>query len=851
MWRVTLKGVVAHRVRYALTALAVLLGVTFIAGTLVLTDTMNHTFDNLYQQIYSGTAAVVRGAQPFNPGISFAIQRPKVDASLAGPVSTVPGVRAVALDVEGYAQLVGKNGKAIGVTSNGAPTIGMAWTDVTSLNPLRLVPGGHPPGLGQVVIDKHSASVGHFKVGDKVRILTQSAPVTYTISGLTTWGGADSPLGASITAFNLADAQQLIGQPGKVTQILVAADPGVPQTTIVSRLQAAVGGPGVEVVSGQSVTAEGQQTVHQALSIIGTFLLTFGYIALFVGAFVIFNTFSIVVAQRQRELALLRAVGASRRQVFGAVLGESFVTGVLASAAGVGAGIGLAFALKAGLSALGMALPATGLVVTARTVITGLLAGTLITVAAAVSPANRASRIPPVAALQDVAAEPRRPLARRTVVGAGGTTAGLALGAVALFAHVSNGMLLVGVSAALLFIGVAALGPFFARPVCGLLGAPAARSGTVGKLGRENAMRNPARAASTAAALMVGVALVSMIGVMATSIKASYGDIINGALRADFVISNGAGNGGAVGVSPAAERSLAALPQVSGVAGIRSGIVKVFGQVIAVNAADPVKAAPLFDLGTTQGSFAAMTPAGIAVSSQVASDHSLRLGSQVSVMFPATGSRTFTVQVIYSTRAMAGDYVLPLAVATANFATALDQTVYVKLAPGVTAAAARPAVDRALAAYPNLTVMDQAQYKAQVNKSVDSILNLMNGLLSLAVGIALIGIANTLALSVYERTRELGLLRAVGMTRSQLRALVRYEALVISLFGALEGLLLGTALGAAIVASFRSSGLDHIVIPVPKLLLLAFIAGLAGLIAAIAPSRRAARLNVLRAVTTE
>jgi putative ABC transport system permease protein len=851
MWRVTLKGVVAHRIRYALTALAVLLGVAFIAGTLVLTDTMNHTFDNLYQQIYSGTSAVVRGAQPFNPGVAYAIQRPKVDASLAGPVSKVPGVRAVALDVEGYAQLVGKNGKAIGVTSNGAPTIGMAWTSVATLNPLQLVPGGKPPGPGQVVIDKHSADVGHFKVGDQVRILTQSAPVTCTISGLATWGGADSPLGASITAFNLTTAERLLGEPGKVTQILVAADPGVSQATMVSRLQSAVRGPGIEVVSGQSVTAEGQQTVHQALSIIGTFLLAFGYIALFVGAFVIFNTFSIVVAQRQRELALLRAVGASRRQVFTAVLGESFVTGVVASAAGVGAGIGLAVALKAGLAALGMDLPATGLVVTARTVITGLVAGTLITVLAAAAPANRASRVPPVAALQDVAAEPRRPLARRTAVGASCAAAGLALGTLGLFAHVSNGMALVGGGAALLFIGVAALGPFIARPVCGMLGAPAARGGTVGKLGRENAMRNPARAASTAAALMVGVALVSAIGVMATSIKASYGDIINSALRADFVISNGAGNGGAVGVSPAAERSLATLPQVSDVAGVRSGVVKMFGQVITVNAADPVKAAPLFDLGATQGRFAAMTPAGIAVSSQAAGDHQLHLGSPVTMTFPAAGTRTFTVQVIYSVRDMAGDYVLPLAAATANFATTLDQTVYVKLAPGVTTATARPAIDRALAAYPNLTVMDQAQYKAQVNKSVDSLLNLTNGLLSLAVAIALIGIANTLALSVYERTRELGLLRAVGMTRSQLRSMVRYEAMVISLFGALEGLVLGTALGAAIVASFRSSGLDHIVIPVPKLLLLAFVAGLAGLIAAIGPSRRAARLNVLQAVTTE
>jgi len=853
MWGITLKGVLAHRLRYALTALAVLLGVTFICGTFVLTDTMTSTFNGLYQQIYQGTGAVVRATQPFDPGLSYTVERQRIDASLAGPVSKVPGVRAVALDIEGYAQLVGKSGKPIGVAANGPPKIGMAWTGIADLSPLRLVPGGQPPrGPGQVVIDKHSADIGHFKVGDTVRILTKASPRAYTITGLATWGTADSPLGATIAAFAPATAAQVLGQPGKVSQLDVAAQPGVSQDTLVARIHAAIHDPGIEVVSGQSVTAEGQQSVHQALSFIGTFLLTFGFIALFVGAFVIFNTFSIVVAQRQRELALLRAVGASRRQVFAAVLGESLVIGLAASAAGVAAGIGLAVALKAGLSALGMDLPATGLVVSPRTVVVGLLAGLAITVVSAIAPARRAARIPPAAALQDVAAEPRRPLVRRTAVGAVFTLAGLVVLGTGLFSHLSNRMPLVGAGASALFIGVAALGPFIARPACRLLGMPLARLGASGKLGQQNAMRNPSRAAATAAALMVGVSLVSMTTVMASSVKASASSVIDAALRADFVVSSGAAGGSAGGgFSPALERSLAALPGVADVAGIRPGVVKVFGRVTSVVAADPAKAAPLFNLGITQGSLAGMTPAGIGVSTRVANDRHLRLGSPVTLMYPTTGTKAYTVQVIYSVREIAGDYIVPLAAAQANFSQALDVAAFVKLAPGVSTSAARPAIARVLAAYPNVTLQDQAQYKAQQAQQVNQLLNLVYGLLALAVLIALIGIANTLALSIYERTRELGLLRAVGATRGQLRAIVRYESLVISLFGAVEGLALGTLFGWAIVAALHSQGVTQLVFPVTQLITLAALAGVAGIVAAFGPSRRAARLSILRAVTTE
>jgi putative ABC transport system permease protein len=852
MWRVTLKGVLAHRLRYALTALAVLLGVAFIAGTYVLTDTINSTFNGLYTQIYQGTGAVVRARQAFNPGASFTSQREQIDASMAGILARVPGVKAVALGVEGYAQLVGHNGKPIGMAANGPPTLGVAWTDVAALNPLRMLPGGSPPRTStQVVIDKHSADIGHLTVGDKVVVLTKSSPASYTITGIVTWGSADSPLGATITAFTPATAERVLGQPGKVDQISAEAAPGVSQSELVSRLQAAIHNPKIDVVSGQAVTAEGQEAIHQAMSVINVFLLVFAFIALFVGSFVIFNTFSITVAQRMRELALLRAVGASRVQVMGSVIGESLVVGVLASAAGVAAGIGLAVALKAGLAALGFDLPATGLVVGLRTVILGLVVGTVITLVSAVVPARRAGRIPPVTAMQDVAAEPRQISTWRVARGAVVTAVGAAAAGLGLFGHAGNRVLEVGAGAGLVFLGVAMLGPLVARPVSRLLGAPLAMRSTTGKLAQQNAMRNPARTAATAAALMVGVTLVSFMTILASSTKASVSSIIDSAVRADFVLSNGGIAGGSSGFSPDIERSLNALPQVSATEGIRSGIVQLYGKTTAVVATDPVKASRLFNVGVTQGRLASMTPTGIAVSTQVASGRHLRIGSRVTVTYPATGRKTYTVQVIYSVRELAGDYVLPLAAAQANFPQALDINVFVKLAPGVSASAGRHAIQGVLAAYPNVTLMDQTQYKAQQEQQVNQMLNLVYGLLALAVVIALIGIANTLALSIYERTRELGLLRAVGTTRGQLRSMVRSESLVISLLGAVQGLVLGVLFGWAIVAALHSQGITHLVFPVVQLLVLAGLAGLAGIAAAVAPSRRAARLDVLHAVTTE
>lgn len=853
MWRITVLGLAAHKVRYALTAVAVLLGVAFMSGTFVLTDTIGRTFDGLFTDIYQSTSAVIRGQQAFTPSLNFANQRQKIDASLMSTVAKVPGVDQVRAGIDGYAQLVGSNGKAIGNPAAGAPTLGEAWNGgADRMSPYRFLPGSRPPANGsEVAIDKHSADVGHLAVGDQVLVLTQHAPKKYTITGIFRWGTADSPLGASITLFDLATATAVLGEPGKVDEIDVAAAPGISQQEMVERLRTALADPKLDIVTGKQITAEGQDAVHKALGFFNTFLLVFALIALFVGSFLIFNTFSIVVAQRMRELALLRAVGASRGQVMRSVLGESVVVGAVASVVGLGAGVGLAVALRALLDALGLDIPSTGLVVGTRTIVVSLLVGTAITVLAAISPARKAGRVAPVAALREVEVDEETRKTRRALSGGAVTAVGLALLLTGLFAGVDNRVLFVGTGAAATFLGIAVLGPLISRPLSALIGAPLRWRGPSGQLARANAMRTPKRTSATAAALMVGVALVALMSVLASSIKSSVGAIVDSAMRADFVVSGGGQPGGQAGFSPTLQRRLSTLPQVASSTGIRAGAVRVDGANTVFLAVDPKHVDDLFDIGLVAGDLGTMTPDGIAISQHVADDRHLNLGSPVAVTFTTTGTKTFTVQAIYTARALAGDYVLPVAAAAQNFSSNLDFQVYVKLAAGVTPAAGRAAIDAVLKDYPTAKLLDRTEYKKEQVAQVDQLLNLVYGLLALALIIALIGIANTLALSIHERTHELGLLRAVGMTRGQLRSTVRYESVIIALLGAAEGLVAGTLFGWAIVAALRSQGITRLSVPVTQLVVVAVMAGLAGVIAAVGPSRRAARLDILRAVTTD
>jgi len=853
MMRLVLQSLIARKLRLITTALAVTLGVALMAGTLVLTDTMTKIFNDLSATVYKGTDAVVRAKAVFNGPMGTGEQRPLIDASLVPRLSRVSGVAAAEGNALGYAQLLAKNGTAIGNPASGAPTLGGNWSTVSRLNPFTLVSGHPPQAPNQVVIDKKSATDGHLAVGDTTTVLVNGPPQHVVISGIVTFGAADSPAGASIVLFTTPVAQHFVAAPGKFSSISFVAAPGVSQQQLAHNLQGALP-PGTEAVTGAAVIKETQNSFQKGLAFFTDFLLIFAVVALLVGAFMILNTFAITVAQRTRENGLLRALGASRRQLLSSVLMEALAVGLIASLVGLGAGIGVAIGLKALLGVLGFGLPAGGLVVSASTVIISVLAGLLITLVAAISPARKAAKVPPVAAMQEVTVgSTGYGSKQRVIVG----LVLLAVGVVALFAglfgHVASAFLVVGAGVLIVFIAVSVLGRTVSLPLSRIIGAPLPwLRGLTGRLARENAMRNPKRTATTASALMIGVGLIGFITIFASSTKASVNAAIDRNFAGDIVVSGSGGMTG--GVDPALATHLNALPQVAAATGVSNGAALILGKVELFAAVDPATAGKIFAVKPLQGSISNLGVNGIAVYKNVADANHLRLGSSVPVVFRDTGPHMMRVALIYGDNiaAPSSRYFIGTPAYDANFATHFDSQVFVKKAPGISAAAALAAVKTAAARYaPGASVLDQNAYKAQQAKPVNQLLALIYVLLALAIIIALLGIGNTLALSIFERTRELGVMRAVGMTRRQLRGTIRWESVIMALQGTALGLLIGVFFGWALVLALRSKGLTVFSVPYSILLIVVLLAGIAGVLAAILPSRRAAKLDILRAITTE
>jgi putative ABC transport system permease protein len=854
MIKIITRGLLARKFRLFATALAVTLGVAFMAGTMVLTDTIGHTFNDLSAGVYKGTDAEVRAKAAFSaPAMGGGDQRPLISASLVTTLRHVRGVAADEGSVMGYARLTGSNGKALGNPAGGAPTLGGNWNQNSQLNPWTLVAGHPPRAADQVVIDKHSATTGHLRLGDMTTVLALGPPRRFRVVGIIMFGTADSPGGASVALFTMPVAQRLAAAPGKLTSVLFVAKPGVSQQQLASNLRKVLPH-GLESVTGATITKELQSSFQQAMGFFNTFMLIFAVIALLVGAFMIFNTFSITVAQRTRENGLMRAVGASKRQVLGSVLAEAVAVGIIASAIGLAAGIAVAAGLMALLKGLGfLNMPIGGIVFSARTIIVAGLAGLVVTVVAALSPARKAAKVPPVAAMQEVpAGSTGYGSKQRIMVGAAILAAGMAALFTGLFGHIASNVLVVGLGVLLVFFGVSVLGRTVSLPLSRVVGAPLPRlRGIAGKLARANAMRNPKRTAATASALMIGAGLVSFITILASSTTASINSTVNRSFAGDIVIDSGAGLTG--GIDPALAQRLNHLPQVSAATGVGAGIAKVFGRVEQMSAVDPRTAGKIFHVGPQAGAIGALGLGEVAVSKDVATSHHLRLGSPVPVLFRDAGRRTLRVALIYNdaTAAPAPRYFLGTPAYNAYFALHYDSKIVVQKAPGVSTAAALAAVRAVATRYSGTSVMDQAAFKAALTKPYNQLLVLVYALLALAIFIALLGIGNTLALSIHERTRELGVMRAVGMTRRQLRAMVRWESVIIALQGAVLGLLIGVFFGWALVLAMHNQGITVFSIPVLTLVIMVVLAGLAGVVAAILPSRRAAKLNILRAIVSE
>jgi len=842
MWKVTISGLLAHKLRLALTAMAIVLGVTFISGTLVLTDTLHATFTSLFGHIYQNIDFEVRGKAAFTGTSGNGTERKAIPESLLGPIQAVSGVAAAEGTVSGYAQFVTPDGKA--VTTGGAPTIGLSFDPVGRMSSLTLVQGRAPTSAHDVVMDRGTATKYHFVVGDHVKVLLAGPPQTFTLTGIVRFGTADNLAGATLAAFWLPTAQQLFNLPGQFNAIDVITTPGSDKASV----QHAIAGvlpSGVEVVPGQTVADEQTNSINQALGFFSTALLVFAFISLFVGAFTIFNTFSIIVGQRTRELALLRIVGASRRQLFRSVLLEAFLVGLVASLIGLGLGVLAAIGLEALLRAFGITLPTGALVFQARTVLAALAVGVGVTVLSAVSPARRAVRIPPMAALGTQGTEEAESSRRRIVIGSVIGVAGVAILVVGLTAPAIQ---LVGLGAVLGFLGIGMLAPVVARPMSSVLGRPlAGMLGMAGKLGRENSMRSPRRTAQTSSALMVGLALVSAIAVFGASVSKSATSSVDNAISADYIITTS--GVGAFGFSNALAPAVAKVPGVTAVSTVYSGQFESRGAVSTLTAVSARDLSQTAILRMESGTGAPALAAGqLLVDSTTATTKHLHVGSVVPMTFAQTGSTTVRVGGLYKANALLGSYVAGDAFFLSHFATPLPVAVLVRTSGSA-------ATDRALAAtvagYPNLKLQTRAAFEKAQQAQVNQLLGLIYVLLALAIVIALIGIVNTLMLSVFERTHEIGLLRAVGMRRRQVRAMIRAESVILSLFGAIIGVVVGTGLGVALASSLKDQGITELVVPFSSLAVFLVLSGLLGLGAASWPARRAAKLDVLAAIATE
>ncbi|GAA3829314.1 ABC transporter permease [Streptomyces chiangmaiensis] len=848
--RLSVSSLRAHKRRFAGTFLAVFLGVAFLAGTLVMGDTLRASFSSMFGDATAGTDAVVRSADTITtPGESQGVRQP-VDTSLVPTIEKVPGVAAAAPQIQGRGQLVGADGTPVG--GQGPPTLAGNWINDPQLNPYRIAEGRAPAKSGEVVVNRGAADKGGLRIGDTTTLRTPD-PVKVTIVGLATFGGQDGMAQVTFTGMIQADAEKyLTARPGQAASIQVRAGPGVSQTRLVSELTPVLP-KGVEAITGQESARENTDMISsQFLSLFTTFLLVFSGVALLVATFSIHNTFAIVVAQRTRDNALLRALGASRRQIAVATLVEASAVAVVASAVGLAGGLGIAAGLQALFPAIGFPFPDGGLVIGALSLALPLVVGILVCLGSALLPAVRAGRTAPLAALRESAVDQSGGSRTCTVVG--GLCAAAALASTLTGVLLSPSLWSAGLGAVLALAAFVVLGPAASRVAVRVLGAPVDRlRGVTGGLARRNALRSPKRTAATASALMIGVAVVSLFTVFGASLKATMDQTVSRSFAGDVVVSTPSFGAGGSGLSPKLAPAIARQPVVADAVGLGRAVAKVDGKGRALTVTDPVALGRVFDLGTVRGSLDRLGTDGIAVTEQEAGRQHLKVGGTTRLTFTDGTTRPFTVRAVYGRSELTGDYVITRAAWAPHRTQDADSLVAVSFRPGVDLAEGKAAVRKVVAQYGNPSVQTRDEYAQSSAGGIDMMLSLVYALLALAVLIALLGIANTLTLAIHERTRELGLLRAVGQTRSQLRAMVRWESVLVAAFGTAGGLVLGAFLGWVLVEASggASDTAFAFALPPVRLAVVVLVGLAAGALAGLRPARRAARLDVLRAIAAE
>jgi putative ABC transport system permease protein len=851
MIRVALRGMAQRPLRTVLTAIAIVLGVAMMSAAFTATDTMRSAADSLSTDAYKGTDAVVSAPVAFDSSDGDIGGSQPIPASTLERVKQVPGVDVAVGDILEQAKIIGRDGKPVG----DGPWFGIGYDAKApggeKVNPLKLQQGRWATGPGEVVIDVSTASKQHKSIGDRVSIATDAPAAPFRVVGLARFGTVETLGTASVAVFDLRAAQTLLDRPNGYDDILVTAKPGVSAPVLRAQLKDSLG-PRFSVRSAEEQDRFTFDGLKQFVSIIKYILLAFGGIAILVGAFTIFNALSITVAQRTRELALGRALGASRRQVLRSVVAEAFAMGVAASAVGLGLGVLLAKGVMALFTASGIDLPRASLQFETRTVVVSMLVGTIVTVLAGLVPALRATRVAPVEAMREVdvfaAARPSR---KTTVAAAVISAIGLAALAYGLFGKgLSAGDRLFGMlgGSLALFVGTGLASPRLVQPISRFVAWPSRRFGGVaGRLASRNTVRNPGRTAGMAAALMIGVALVTFVGVLGHGLKTSATDRIGSSVSASHVL---AAEDGYSDFSADAARSVGEVDGVTGVAVLRQREVRAFGKSAQVDSVDPAVFSKAYSYDWKTGSDAtlrSLSGNGVLVTDSFAKTHKLKVGSAFSVTAPTGRHVGVVVRGIDKTPAIDVLGMGAITMSASTFARSFPPTPTRLAFVSTNGHVATDSLKGALRAFPGTEVRTTSAFADKQAKELDPLLGMLYVLLGLAIVVSVFGIINTLILSVVERTREIGLLRAVGMSRRQIRRTIRHESVVTALIGAALGIGIGLMLSALVCAALAGDGLVF-AIPVGSLVAFVTLSVVLGVLAAALPARRAAKLDVLGAL---